>query len=257
MRIVKGLAAGEVVLVHSSDLHLSTRVAPGRAGMAVDPLADLRRVLDGARMVQADCVLLVGDVFDDNRQPKELLDQAAGLMGEADRTVLILPGNHDPLTPDSVYRRGAFAEHPNVRVLGLEGGDTIVLEHLDLEVRGQAHRDYTDMPPLPMPSPRRARWRVVMAHAHFVEPAARLKEFRGSWLFDENDVRQTDADYLALGHWNRPACVSAGAPHAYYSGSPEYTDTVNVVRLGRTGTVQVHREPLQSAPILGGAVREV
>ena len=55
----------------------------------------------------------------------------------------------------------------------------------------------------------------------------------------------TDPDYVALGHWNRPAKVGPTGIHAYYSGSPELAGTVNVVRLRDDGTVRVHAEPIR------------
>src|SRR5438093_1006968 len=80
-------------------------------------------------------------------------ERAARLLADAPRPVVILPGNHDPLTPDSVYRRGGLAEPVNVTVLGLPD-DAVVFPALDLEIWGHAHRDYNDMAPLRDPRPR-------------------------------------------------------------------------------------------------------
>ena len=55
-------------------------------------------------------------------------------------------------------------------------------------------------------------------------------------------IAATAADYVALGHWDRAARVGNGAVPAYYSGSPEYVHTVNLVRLTATGEVIVSRE---------------
>jgi hypothetical protein len=44
---------------------------------------------------------------------------------------------------------------------------------------------------------------------------------------------------VALGHWPRAARVGNGNVAAYYSGSPEYTGTMNVVRLTQQGEVTV------------------
>jgi hypothetical protein len=52
---------------------------------------------------------------------------------------------------------------------------------------------------------------------------------------------------VALGHWNSPAKVGNGAVAAYYSGSPEFAGTFNVVRLGGAGGVSVTREKLAIA----------
>ena len=52
------------------------------------------------------------------------------------------------------------------------------------------------------------------------------------------------ADYLALGHWDRPAEVGNGVVPAFYSGSPELARTVNLVQLTAGGEVAVTRESL-------------
>lgn len=45
----------------------------------------------------------------------------------------------------------------------------------------------------------------------------------------------TGADYLALGHCDRPMCVGKGVVPAFYLGSPELARTVNLVRLTAGG----------------------
>jgi len=52
---------------------------------------------------------------------------------------------------------------------------------------------------------------------------------------------------VALGHWNRAAKVGNGATAAYYSGSPEYAGTINLVRLTRQGEVVVSHLALDIA----------
>ena len=61
----------------------------------------------------------------------------------------------------------------------------------------------------------------------------------------DDELAATQADYVALGHWNRATKV--GGIAAYYSGSPEYAGTVNVVRLAAGGGVAVTRAALAIA----------
>ena len=67
--------------------------------------------------------------------------------------------------------------------------------------------------------------------------------WRPGWDF-AGVVETAAADYVALGHWDRAAQVGDGAVPAYYSGSPEYVHTVNLVRLTAVGEVIVTREPV-------------
>ena len=92
-------APTEVVLVHSSDLHVDDGVTAGAHGG--DGTTGLALVLAAARAARADVVLLAGDTFDHNRLPAAVLHRAAARLREAGLPIVILPGNHDPAMPDS------------------------------------------------------------------------------------------------------------------------------------------------------------
>jgi hypothetical protein len=47
-----------------------------------------------------------------------------------------------------------------------------------------------------------------------------------------------------LGHWNRAIKVGGGGVEAHYSGSPDFAQSVNLVRLKPSGEVAVTRAPL-------------
>ena len=102
------------------------------------------------------------------------------------------------------------------------------------------------MAPLRGPRQRSTRWQVAMAHGHYEPPETRANPLRPSWVFSDEEIAATGADYLALGHWDRPMRVGNGGVPAYYSGSPELAETVNLVRLTVAGEVVVTREPLSS-----------
>jgi DNA repair exonuclease SbcCD nuclease subunit len=229
----------EFVVAHSSDVHLpSDYYTPG------DELGGIRLVLQTARAANADLVLLAGDVFDHNRVPLALLDRAARLLADAALPVVVLPGNHDPLTPDSVYRRGGLADPDNVCVLGVSVDQAVLYPDLDLEIWGHAHQDYSDMTPLRDPRPRSTRWQIATAHGHF-DPLPDNGIFRGSWIIRPHHITATGADYVALGHWNRPFVAGDDGVPAYYSGSPDFAATINLVRFA-PGGVQVTREPIRA-----------
>jgi DNA repair exonuclease SbcCD nuclease subunit len=230
----------EAVIVHSSDLHLGVDDSFSNS----DSLAVLPKVLATAKALHADIVLLAGDTFDNHRQPLELLERAAEMMHQYRDPIVILPGNHDPLTPDSVYRRGGLAEIPNVRILGLNVDQAVMFSEFELEIWGRAHVDYTDMSPLADPRPRSTRWQLAAAHGHYVDEARDPNRMIGSWLIHREELIATGSDYVALGHWNQATPVGNGQVAAYYSGSPEYAGTVNVVRLRGDGQVEVAQTPL-------------
>ncbi|HEX9663937.1 MAG TPA: metallophosphoesterase [Candidatus Binatia bacterium] len=234
----------EIIVVHSSDLHLGIDDSfdPERTFRSLSVLQD---VLTAASAVRADVVVLAGDTFDNHRQPTKLLELASDILRDYARPVVILPGNHDPLTPDSVYRRAGLASIPNVSILGLNVDGGVQFSELELEVWGRAHVDYLDMAPLANPRPRSTRWQLAAAHGHYVDQARDPNRLIGSWLIYPEEIAATAADYLALGHWNQSTAVGNGQVIAHYSGSPEYTGTVNVVELNRDGTVVVGKAALR------------
>lgn len=231
-----------LVVAHSSDLHLTSDLPYGQTS-AGDELLALRQVIGAARKISAQVLLLAGDIFEHNRLPLLLLDRAARLMADSSLPIVILPGNHDPLTPDSVYRRGGLADPPNVFVLGVSVDEAAVFPELELDIWGRPHLDYGDMSPLRDPRPRTTRWQIAAAHGHFLDPRHARDRFLPSWLIHEEAIEATGVDYVALGHWNRAVRVGSGSVPAYYSGSPDLARSVNVVRFAPEG-VCVTREPL-------------
>jgi len=227
------MASTDLVVVHSSDVHVDTGVTAQAYGG--DGAGGLRLVLATARALDADLVLLAGDTFEHNRLPLDLLARASSLLADAGRPVVILPGNHDPATPDSAFLRGGIADIANVHVLGITHEEAVLFPEWQLEIWGHAHRDYGNMAPLRNPRPRRTRWQIVMAHGHYERDPDRGQLLHPSWLISDEEIAATGADYVALGHWNRAAKVGDGTVAAYYSGSPDLAATVNVVRLGGDG----------------------
>ncbi|HEY3911054.1 MAG TPA: metallophosphoesterase [Stellaceae bacterium] len=188
----------DVVLVHSSDVHVDDDGAPGvRDG---DGTAALRAVLATARALRADVVLLAGDTFDSNQLAATTIERAGRLLAEAGMPVVILPGNHDPALPDAIYVRGGFAQIPQLAILGVTHPEAVQFPQHDLEIWGQAHRDYFDMPPLRGARPRSTLWQVAVGHGHYEPPETRANPLRPSWVFGDEEIAATGADYLALGH---------------------------------------------------------
>jgi DNA repair exonuclease SbcCD nuclease subunit len=242
--------ARDIVVVHSSDLHVDHDYTARLHGG--DGTAGLGCVLGAARDLAADVVLLAGDTFDSHRVPQHLIEQAAAVIGAAALPVVILPGNHDPAIASAIYRDGPLATVKNLHVIGVTHDEAIAFPDLALEVWGRPHRDYDDMIPFETVRARQTRWLIAMAHGHYQPKPDRSIGPQPSWLIGDDDIAATGADYVALGHWNRAVRVGNGVVPAYYSGSPEYAGTVNVVRLSDTGGVTVTRAPLDIAREISG-----
>jgi DNA repair exonuclease SbcCD nuclease subunit len=69
---------GDIVVVHSSDLHVDDEAS---ASKHVDGIAGLAAVLAAAHTAGADVLLLAGDTFDNNRVPAAVLARTADAGG--------------------------------------------------------------------------------------------------------------------------------------------------------------------------------
>jgi DNA repair exonuclease SbcCD nuclease subunit len=208
-------------------------------------LSVLRTVLRTAAANRVDILVLAGDIFDHNRVPLAVLDEAARMMSDALLQVVILPGNHDCLVPDSVYRRGGIADPENVHVIGVTVDEMISFPNLDIGLWGRPHMDHVDMSPLRDAPIRRHAIQVAIAHGHWLETE---NDSHRSWLIRNEEIDAVDADYIALGHWDRCLEAGEGPRRAHYSGSPDLARSVNIVRLVAGRPVEVIRAPLAGEP---------
>src|SRR5215472_2213119 len=104
--------AGDVVLrlLHTADWHLGRRFPSfpedGQKKLSRARMDVVGRILDVARRNVVNAVLCAGDIFDDpNPGPDFWEGLAKTFQGRGDQhpPVFLVPGNHDPLTPESVW----------------------------------------------------------------------------------------------------------------------------------------------------------
>ena len=200
----------------------------------------LRAVLAAAADAAASALILAGDVFDSNRIDDASVTQAAQALAGAPFPVIVLPGNHDPATPDSVYRRAALRSLGHLHIIGVTCDGVARLPEIDLEVWGTPHLDYGDMAPMAAVPARSLRWLVAVAHGHYHRGP---EDGHRGWLIHDHQIAASGVDYVALGHWDVPQPAGDGAVPAYYSGSPEVARSINIVRLA-DGSIEVLRHPL-------------
>jgi DNA repair exonuclease SbcCD nuclease subunit len=233
----------DIIVAHSSDLHIDDDHTARLHGG--DGTAGLACVLGAAQAAAADVLILAGDTFDSHRVPPDLLERAAAVVAASTVPVVVLPGNHDPVTAEAVYHHPALAKLANLHVLGVTHDEAVLFPDLELEIWGRAHRDYADMIPFETTRARCTRWQIAVGHGHYEPRPDRSTRLRPGWLIGDAEIAATGADYVALGHWNRAAMVGDG--RARYSGAPEYAGTINLVRLTPQGEVVVSQLALDIA----------
>ncbi len=207
--------------IHSSDLHLGKPFGQipddhvrGRLVEARFQKIDV--LLDLAEQKGASHILLAGDTFDAETPSPATRRQAVGAMGR-DQGIkwVILPGNHDSLAADELWRNLSDEAPKNV-ILALKP------EPIELA---------TGVTLLPAPCPARRAGRDLSAWMDdAATPEGHLRiglAHGGVRSFSEDgaaDVLSPDRascarlDYLALGDWHGQVRVD---PHTWYSGAPE------------------------------------
>ena len=220
MRNVKPPGTRPLTLLHTADVHLDDRAA----GAAQPPTSHrgFEAIIDRALDLNVDMVLIAGDLFDHNRVNDGTVHFAQHQLRRLHCPAVILPGNHDCLQADGIYRRHDFdAACGNVRLIRDPNGQTLTFPDLDLQIWGRAmevHEPaFHPLARLPVPAAGAARWHVAMAHGFFYEDFETPE--RSSPIL-ASEIRESGRDYVALGHKHVMADHSQAGVTAWYPGTP-------------------------------------
>lgn len=229
-----------VRLLHTSDVHLgwdTNSVLVARA---------LSAVVNTAKSLNADVVLIAGDLFDHSRVTTQTIDFGLSELNRLERPVVLLPGNHDCFDAGSIYRKvDVEAESSNVKLIRGETGEFLRLPDLGITFWGKAMVEHhPDFRPLSdVPERVNGDWFVGLGHGHF-EPKGTASG-RSSPIYP-NEIAAAPCDYIALGHWHIPLDISQEGVIARYSGSPAGSGFTNT--LGEVSVVDLD-------PVRGVTVR--
>lgn len=219
-------------LMHTSDCHLGKE--PG-------VVTAFRALLEACRHYQVDALLIVGDLFDSGNVPDEMVRVAVdGLCGLGIPT-LILPGNHDPIGPGSVYGRFRDADPAaHVHVLDAPDGTWLRLPELSVTFWGRPTAQHTRQfrPLANTPAPPTDTWGVLLAHGHVT--TSDDPTIYGSPIYPR-DLAPLKWDYLALGHADRYRVIDGHPIPACYPGDTAHS------RGSHSGAVVVLLQP--GAPV--------
>jgi len=214
-----------VKILHTADVHLDPD------GWGSDPLTQAYRdiihraftaVIDTAMQENVDLLVIAGDLFDSNRPCGEVVDFAIQELRRAQRPIILIPGNHDCLNSESIYRKVNLpAACPDLHLITHPAGELHRLSEHSLTVwgRGMVEHEPAYHPLAGLPRPQTDTWHLALAHGFFVEEGT--STHRSSPITAE-EIRGSGWDYLALGHCHAFSDVSQGSVTAYYSGAPSF-----------------------------------
>ena len=204
-------------ILHGADFHLDSPFSlrsPREAERRRTELrSDLSSVMLYIRLQRIQVCLLSGDLFDGESVTPEtsaLLERE--LSSCPDCRFFRSPGNHDPLTPSSPYRRMRLPE--NVHVFGPQK-ERVRLDELGVDVYGFAF-DGADCPENPLTGyPPRDPDRVNLLCCH-----GDLDGRSGYGSFTRADLAASGFDYVALGHIHKGTglqCEQTAAGRVYWA----------------------------------------
>ncbi len=221
-------------LVHTADVHLGARhtdLGEQAAAQRERQFAAFRRTVDLALQERVDLVLIAGDLFDSNTQPRRSVERVAAelrrLAQAAIRTVII-PGTHDCYDRSSIYRAHDLAALAGVPPVGdmlvvlTPDRPEVVLPMLDAVIYGRVF-ETKRAPQSPLHgfdvrAEARATWRIGMIHGALSIPGMTDGD---EVVIDADEIASSGLDYLALGHWHSTLTARAGDVQYGYSGAPE------------------------------------
>jgi len=229
-------------LMHMADVHLGARhddLGPIAAAQRERQFSAFQRAIELALTEKVDLVLVCGDLFDSNSQPRRSVERAAAELSKLVKQripVVIIPGTHDCYDTGSIYRVFDLAElsgappDSNLVTVLTDTRPLVEFPHLGTTVRGAVFptKRAPESPLAAMrataekPAPGAGRsghnWQIGMVHGSLAVPG---KVEQDEVIFTEKEVAESGLDYLALGHWHSFREGRAGATTWAYSGAPE------------------------------------
>jgi DNA repair exonuclease SbcCD nuclease subunit len=255
-------------ILHTADWQIgmaAKHVGAGGEAVRAQRIASARALATIAKHHGVDAVFVAGDVFEDNGVERAHVQSVVDACAGFGVPTYVLPGNHDPLVPGSVWDHGSWNTNPNVIVLR---------DQAPLELRSgvtlypcPARSKMSSVDPTAWIADHSAEGtRIGIAHGTVV--GANVAE--DCFPIPRDAASARGLDYLALGHWHSTAAYEGDPASARmaYSGTHETTkfgerDSGNVLivdvpgRGARPALMQIatgHFRWKQLAYEIGGAI---
>ena len=224
-----------------ADVHLGARhddLGPVAAAQRERQFAAFARAIDLALAEKVDLVLICGDLFDSNGQPRRSVERAATELSRLVKRhvpVVVIPGTHDCYEPGSIYRAFDLAEMggapPDSNLLNVMTDVRQQVDFSNLRVSVLTHvfpaKRAAQSPLIAIRAaaeaaradgPRAGNYLVGMVHGSIAQPG---RFEHDEVIVTDEEIAQSGLDYLALGHVHSFRQGRAGSVAWAYSGAPE------------------------------------
>ena len=204
-----------MLIIHTADIHLGAspdKGEPWGENRKQELWDSFERLIETVEAQKADLLLIAGDLF--HRLPllRELREVNALFSSLSRTNVVIMAGNHDPISENSFYKGFSWAE--NVCFFEKDAIHAIQFPELNVEVYGLSYhkkeireRLYDSIKPRD-----NGFYHILLAHGGDEKHIPYTKE----------KLAKSGFDYIAFGHVHKPGIIIPGK--AVMSGSLEPTD---------------------------------
>lgn len=230
-------------LLHSADWHLDSPLlgrTPEQCALLKQTLLALPgTVISAAHSTGCDLILLSGDLFD-GTPSAESLKALKDALTETDLPVFIAPGNHDPISPTSVWMTESWPA--NVHIFTSSAMESVSLPALNCRVYGAAFTG-------PASDSLLEGFRAEQAEAIALcvlhgDPTQAASPYNP---ITSRQIADSGLQYLALGHIHKGNQLTAGNTLCAWPGCPQGR---GFDELGEKGVLIVTLEDTATADFL-------
>lgn len=208
--------------LHTADWQIGMKAAGlGEAGQRVREarLQAISRLIEIANQRAIGLMLVTGDVFEDNGVDRTLVRRVAELLAGFEGQTFIIPGNHDPFVPGSVWHHPVWNEHDRTSVL--TESTPVELTDCTLFPCPLTAKYSTRNPVDPIDAHECHNVAIGLAHGNILG----LPDPDPEYPIPTDAPERTGLDFIAVGHWHSTATWKTpdGATRLAYSGTHETT----------------------------------
>lgn len=211
-----------VKIAHFSDFHLGSDFS-GMGRKANIRKNDIKEtfvnIIRFCKEQNIQLVLIAGDLFESWNLSEDYYELVqTGLENLGETRVVIVAGNHDPLTPDSAFLRKGFWSD-NVIIMPAEFS-SILIDELGVEIWGASFSStYQNHSLFVKVAPQNAEY-IQLGIMHGMLGSDGQKTDYNDIFYSQ--IEKSGLDYLALGHIHKPSGVQKkGSTYYAYPGCPE------------------------------------
>ena len=222
-------------IIHTADVHLGARhddLGEQASAQRERQFAAFRATVDLALAEKVDLVLIAGDLFDSNVQPRRSVERVAAeltRLAEARVRTVVIPGTHDVYDRASIYRaydlKALSGSTVNDDLVTVITPDTprVFIPALKTVIHARVFATKR-APESPLKGldvaadPGDTVWHIGLVHGSIAIPG---KTDRDEVVITAEEIAASGLDYLALGHWHSAQEGKAGGVTYAYAGAPE------------------------------------